>query len=85
MSTNYTKLLFYITAEAATRGILEKKIIFRNSCSVICQVKVLAKYILKSSFSVQLEAFNRFQWLLLYYYFEENTFSIKCGYKRKEI
>ena len=45
MSTNYTILLFYITAEAATGSILGKKMLFKNSCSEICRVKVLAKYI----------------------------------------
>ena len=40
MSTNYTVLLFYITVEAAT-GVFWKKMLFKNSCFEICQVKFL--------------------------------------------
>ena len=54
MSTNYTILLFYITLEAATEGILEK-----NALKFARQ-KLLQIHSKKFFFSVKLQAYNRF-------------------------
>ena len=69
---NYTILLFYMTVEAVTGGILGKKILFKNSCFEICLVKIIINTFKEVSFSVKLQACDRFQWLL-------------TDYKRKEI